>query len=134
MFCFSSLPTTKICIKIGSHSMARPINQFWNPTTWSPTNSVLKHDAVRHYILHTAANFNYHLLQQHKTILVVSGPHQWVFFSLRPRKSKVVIIMTFLKNMTCQLWKELVIKMMIHDKSYLLPFGVAKLNIPDWLQ
>ena len=25
-----------------------------------------------------------------------------------------------LKNMTCQLWKELVIKMMIHDKSYLL--------------
>ena len=70
---------------------------------------------LAHCALHIA-DFNYYL--QHTTILV-SGPHQWVFFS-RPRKSKVVIIMTFLKNMTCQLWKELVIKMMIHDKSYLL--------------
>ena len=35
-----------------------------------------------------------------------------------------------LKNMTCQLWKELVIKMMIHDKSYLLPpFGSCKIYL-----
>ena len=49
------------------------------------------------YYIHTTADFNYHL-QQHKTILVVSvwtSSMMSLFFSLRPRKSKVVIIMTF---------------------------------------